>query len=142
MKLTPLEFEKPLVELEKKIEAIKIEYKEHLADAGPELDALEVKLKEEREKLYSNLTPWQRVQIVRHPQRPYTLDYLKLLAGDFMEMSGDRCFGNDRALVGGLAQIGEEKVVVIGTRRATTPSRTSSTTSASPIPRATARRSV
>jgi len=114
MKLTPLEFEKPLVELEKKIEAIKTEFKEHLADAGPELEALEAKLKEEREKLYSNLSPWQRVQIVRHPQRPYTLDYLKLLATDFIEMSGDRCFGNDRALVGGLAQIGDEKVVVIG----------------------------
>jgi len=114
MKLTPLEFEKPLVELEKKIEAIKVEYKEHLADAGPELAALEAKLKEERARIYSNLTPWQRVQIVRHPARPYTFDYLKLLAGDFMEMSGDRCFGNDRALVGGFAQIGDEKVMVIG----------------------------
>ncbi|HEX4139595.1 MAG TPA: acetyl-CoA carboxylase carboxyltransferase subunit alpha [Candidatus Methylacidiphilales bacterium] len=114
MKLTPLEFEKPLVELEKKIDAIKIEYKEHLGDAEPVLKELEAKLKEEREKLYTNLTPWQRVQIVRHPQRPYTLDYLKLLAEDFMEISGDRCFGNDRALIGGLAQIGDEKVVVIG----------------------------
>jgi len=114
MKLTPLEFEKPLVELEKKIDAIKIEYKEHLGDAEPVLKELEAKLKEERDKLYTNLSPWQRVQIVRHPQRPYTLDYLKLLAVDFMEMSGDRCFGNDRALIGGLAQIGDEKVMVIG----------------------------
>ena len=114
MKLTPLEFEKPLVELEKKIEALKVQYKEHLGDAEPALKELEAKLKEERDKLYTNLTPWQRVQIVRHPQRPYTLDYLKLLAVDFMEMSGDRCFGNDRALVGGLAQIGDEKVVIIG----------------------------
>src|SRR5271156_2105897 len=78
------------------------------------MQALEAKLAEEREQLYSNLSPWQRVQIVRHPQRPYTLDYLKLLATDFMEMSGDRCFGNDHALVGGLAQIGDEKVMVIG----------------------------
>jgi len=114
MKLTPLEFEKPLVELEKKIEAIKIEYKEHLAEAGPELAALEAKLREERARIYSNLTPWQRVQIVRHSARPYTYDYLKLLATDFMEMNGDRCFGNDRALVGGFAKIGDERVMIIG----------------------------
>ena len=114
MKLTPLEFEKPLVELEKKIEAVKIQFKDHIVDAGPELAALEKKLQEERDHIYSNLTPWQRVQIVRHPARPYTLDYLKLIAADFMEMSGDRCFGNDNALVGGLTQIGDEKVMVIG----------------------------
>jgi acetyl-CoA carboxylase carboxyl transferase subunit alpha len=114
MKLTPLEFEKPLVEIEKKIDALKVEFAEHITDAGPQLAALEEKLKEERDKLYTNLTPWQRVQIVRHPARPYTLDYLKLLAADFMEMSGDRCFGNDRALVGGLAQIGDERVMIIG----------------------------
>src|SRR3984957_6082280 len=114
MKLTPLEFEKPLVELEKKIEALKVQFEEHITDAGPQIEALEAKLKEERDLLYSNLSPWQRVQIVRHPSRPYTLDYLKLLAGDFMEMSGDRCFGNDRALVGGLASIGDERVMIIG----------------------------
>src|SRR5271155_4550662 len=112
MKLTPLEFEKPLVELEKKIEALKAQFKEHIVDASPEIEALEAKLKEEREKLYTNLTPWQRVQIVRHPARPYTFDYLKLLSGDFMEMSGDRMFGNDRALVGGFAKIGEERVMI------------------------------
>jgi len=114
MNLTPLEFEKPLVELEKKIEALKVQFEEHITDAGPEIEALEAKLKEERDQLYSNLTPWQRVQIVRHPARPYTLDYLKLLAGDYMEMSGDRCFGNDRALLGGLARIGDERVMIIG----------------------------
>jgi acetyl-CoA carboxylase carboxyl transferase subunit alpha len=114
MKLTPLEFEKPLVELEKKIEALKVQFEEHITDAGPEIEALEAKLKEERDQLYSSLTPWQRVQIVRHPARPYTLDYLGLLAGDFMEMSGDRCFGNDRALIGGLAKIGDERVMIIG----------------------------
>lgn len=114
MKLTPLEFEKPLVELEKKIEALKIQFQGHIVDAAAELNALEAKLQEERDHIYSNLSPWQRVQIVRHPARPYTLDYLKLLTGGLMEMSGDRCFGNDRALLGGLAQIGDEKVMVIG----------------------------
>src|SRR5476649_275475 len=102
MKLTPLDFEKEIVELERTIETLKVRTQEHAADAMPELKALESRLKEMRQRIYSNLTPWQRVQIVRHPARPYTLDYLKLIAGDFMEMSGDRCFGNDRALIGGL----------------------------------------
>lgn len=114
MKLTPLEFEKPIVELEKSIEALKERAQEHAANAMPEVEALEAKLKETRQHIYSNLTPWQRVQIVRHPARPYTLDYLKLIATDFTELSGDRYFGDDRALLGGLAQIGGEKVVIIG----------------------------
>jgi acetyl-CoA carboxylase carboxyl transferase subunit alpha len=114
MKLTPLEFEKEIVEIEKSIEAVKQRAQEHAVDAMPEIEALERRLKESRHRIYSSLTPWQRVQIVRHPARPYTLDYLKLIATDFTEMSGDRCFGNDRALVGGLAQIGGEKVMLIG----------------------------
>src|ERR1700677_812291 len=114
MKLTPLEFEKPLVELEKKIEALKAQFAEHIIDASPEIEALEAKLAEEREQLYSNLTPWQRVQIVRHPARPYTLDYLKLFEEDFLERRGDRCFGDDHALIGGLARIGNERVMIIG----------------------------
>ncbi len=116
------------------------QFAEHIIDAGPEIEALEAKLKEEREQLYSNLTPWQRVQIVRHPARPYTLDYLKLLATDFMEMSGDRCFGNDRALIGGLATIGDEKVMIIGHQKGHDTKQNIRTTSASPIPRAIARR--
>jgi acetyl-CoA carboxylase carboxyl transferase subunit alpha len=114
MKLTPLEFEKEIVELEKSIEALKIRAQEHAADAMPEVEALEKRLKESRQRIYSNLSPWQRVQIVRHPARPYTLDYLKLIATDFMEMSGDRAFGNDQALIGGLAHIGDQKVMIIG----------------------------
>jgi acetyl-CoA carboxylase carboxyl transferase subunit alpha len=114
MKLTPLEFEKPIVELEKSIESLKVRAKEHASEAMPEIEALEAKLKEERQRIYTNLSPWQRVQIVRHPARPYTLDYLKLIASDFMEMSGDRCFGDDRALLGGLAQIGPERVMIVG----------------------------
>jgi len=114
MKLIPLEFEKPIVELEKKIEGLKVHAQEHAAGAIPEIEALKARLKELRHETYSNLNPWQRVQIVRHPARPYTLDYLKLIATDFTEMSGDRCFGNDRALVGGFAQIGEERVMIVG----------------------------
>jgi acetyl-CoA carboxylase carboxyl transferase subunit alpha len=114
MKLTPLEFEKEIVELERSIDALKARTQEHAADAMPEVEALEKRLRESREEIYSNLTPWQRVQIVRHPARPYTLDYLKLIATDFMEMSGDRCFGNDLALIGGFAQIETEQVMIIG----------------------------
>ena len=114
IKLTPLEFEKEIVEIEQSIEAVKVRAQEHASDAMPEIEALEKRLKESRQRIYSNLTPWQRVQIVRHPARPYTLDYLKLIATDFTEISGDRCFGNDRAMVGGFAQIGDEKVMVIG----------------------------
>ena len=114
MKLTPLEFEKEIVELERSIDALKARTQEHAADAMPEVEALEKRLRESREEIYSNLTPWQRVQIVRHPARPYTLDYLKLIASDFMEMSGDRCFGNDLALIGGFGQIGDEQVMIIG----------------------------
>ena len=114
MKLTPLEFEKEIVELERSIENLKVRTKEHAADAMPEVEALEKRLRESRQRIYSSLTPWQRVQIVRHPARPYTLDYIKLVTSDFMEMSGDRCFGNDLALIGGLAQIGAEKVMIIG----------------------------
>jgi acetyl-CoA carboxylase carboxyl transferase subunit alpha len=114
MKLTPLEFEKEIVELERSIEALKVRTQEHAASAMPEIEALENRLREARHRIYSNLSPWQRVQIVRHPARPYTLDYLKLITTDFMEMSGDRCFGNDLALIGGLAQIGEERVMIVG----------------------------
>ena len=114
MKLIPLEFEKEIVELERSIEALKARAQEHAADVMPEIEALEKRLKESRHRIYSNLTPWQRVQIVRHPARPYTLDYLKLIATDFMEMSGDRCFGNDQALIGGMGRIGDEKVMIIG----------------------------
>jgi acetyl-CoA carboxylase carboxyl transferase subunit alpha len=114
MKSTPLEFEKPIVELEKAIEALKGRTQEHAASALPEMEALEAKLRESRRQIYSELTPWQRVQIVRHPGRPYTLDYLKLITTDFVEMAGDRCFGNDLALIGGLAQIDGEKLMIIG----------------------------
>jgi acetyl-CoA carboxylase carboxyl transferase subunit alpha len=114
MKLTPLEFEKPIVELEKAIAALKERAQQHAAGAMPELEALQSKLAETRRQIYSNLGPWQRVQIVRHPARPYTLDYVKLLATDFVEMSGDRCFGNDQALIGGFATIDDQKVMIVG----------------------------
>ncbi len=112
MKLAPLEFEKPLVDLEKQIEALQLQ--PQAESVMPELNALKDRLKEARREIYTKLTPWQRVQIVRHPARPYTYDYLKLIAQDFTELNGDRVFRNDLALVGGMAKIGGEHVMVIG----------------------------
>jgi acetyl-CoA carboxylase carboxyl transferase subunit alpha len=112
--LTPLEFEKPIVELERMLQDLKEHSEEHALDFEQEVKRLETKIAQARRDIYSHLTPWQRVQIVRHPKRPYSLDYLKLIATDFIELSGDRLYGNDKALIGGLASIDGEEVVVVG----------------------------
>jgi acetyl-CoA carboxylase carboxyl transferase subunit alpha len=109
-----LEFEKPIVELEKMLQELKEHSAEHALDFELEVSRLESKIAEARREIYSNLNPWQRVQIVRHPKRPYSLDYIKLLTTDFIELAGDRCFGNDKALIGGLAQLDGQDVVIIG----------------------------
>ncbi len=114
-----LEFEKPIVELQRKLE----ELKKHsqAADLGLDLDReialMEKKLAETRRAIYSNLGPWQRVQLARHPQRPYTLDYLRTVFTDFEELHGDRQFADDRAMVGGFARLDGRKVMVIGTQK-------------------------
>lgn len=114
--MTPpiLEFEKPIAEIEKTLEELKNHSDEHGMDFDKEVAKLEKRLAAKREEIYTHLTPWQRVQIARHPRRPFTLDYLKRIADDFTELSGDRAFGNDHALVGGLATIDGRKVVVVG----------------------------
>jgi acetyl-CoA carboxylase carboxyl transferase subunit alpha len=114
MKVIPLEFEKPIVELEKMLQELKSHSEEHSMDIDVEVERLEKRIQETRREIYENLTPWQRVQIVRHPRRPFTLDYLKLLASDFVEISGDRFYGNDKALIGGFATIGDHPVMVVG----------------------------
>jgi acetyl-CoA carboxylase carboxyl transferase subunit alpha len=112
--ISPLEFEKPLVELEKKIEEVrKLSGKQKLGGEA-DIASLQKKLQEARREVYGNLTPWQRIQIVRHPQRPYLLDYLRLGATDVFELGGDRVYGEDRALVGGFATLGKQKVVFLG----------------------------
>jgi len=112
--ISPLEFEKPLVELEKKIEEVrKLSGKQKLGGEA-DIASLQKKLQEVRREVYGNLTPWQRIQIVRHPQRPYLLDYLRLGATDVFELGGDRVYGEDRALVGGFATLGKQKVVFLG----------------------------
>jgi acetyl-CoA carboxylase carboxyl transferase subunit alpha len=112
--IAPLEFEKPIVELEKMLAEITEHSSEHQMDLESEVAKLQKKIEQTRREIYQNLSPWQRVQIVRHPARPFTLDYLRLVASEFIELSGDRLYGNDKALIGGLATIGEHRVVVVG----------------------------
>lgn len=116
-KITPLEFEKPIVELEKMLEEIKSHTHEHRMDFGADVDRLTRKLDQTRRDIYTNLTPWQRVLIVRHPQRPYALDHISRMCSEFIELHGDRRHGDDRALIGGLATIDSEKVVVIAQQK-------------------------
>ena len=112
--IATLEFEKPLADLECRLEELrKISGKQKIS-VETEISALSEKLTAARREIYGNLTPWQRVQIVRHPQRPYLLDYLRLAATDVVELGGDRAYGDDRALIGGLATFGPHRVVFLG----------------------------
>ena len=110
-----LEFEKPLLELETKIAELRASA-DPLADRD-EISRLEERLRRLQEKVYANLTPWQRAQLARHPKRPHTLDLIKLLMEDFIELHGDRLYGDDKALVGGLARFDGQSVVVVGQQK-------------------------
>lgn len=114
-----LEFEKPIVELQKKLEEIKLHPEQHSLGISweEEIRQLERKIEEARKVIFTNLSPWQRVQLARHPKRPYTLDYLRLAFSEFEELHGDRMFSDDRAFVGGFAKLGDQRVVVIGTQK-------------------------
>lgn len=107
-----LEFEKPIFELEQKIEEMK-KLEDNL-DIKSEIDTLEEKVNLLKKNVYDNLTRWQRVQLARHQERPYTLDYIYLMTDDFIELHGDRYFKDDKAIVGGFAKLGDEKVMIIG----------------------------
>ena len=109
-----LDFEKPIVELEFKIEELRSFGEDKNITLDPEIEKLEEKLEKMKAEIYDRLTIWQRVQIARHPDRPYTLDYIRMLTTDFVELHGDRQFADDLALVAGLAQIDEIKVLIIG----------------------------
>ncbi len=109
-----LDFEKPIIELEKKIRELKGFISEKKIDLSSEVKRLEEKLERLKRDTYGNLTAWQRVQLARHPQRPYTFDYVNMMMSDFVELHGDRSFADDRALVGGFAKLNQKKIVVIG----------------------------
>ena len=109
---TVLDFEKPIIELEKKIEEMR-KYQDNL-DIREEVKSLEKKVEEMKKSIYKKLTRWQRVQLARHPERPYTLDYIYLMTEDFIELHGDRNYGDDKAIIGGFAKIDGQKVMIIG----------------------------
>jgi acetyl-CoA carboxylase carboxyl transferase subunit alpha len=109
-----LEFEKPLVELERQIAEMREYAASGRTEAQNEIEKLEGKARRLREEIYSNLTRWQRVQLARHPQRPYTLDYVERMMADFVELHGDRAFGDDPAIVCGIGRLGLRKLFLVG----------------------------
>lgn len=108
------EFERPIIELETTIKELKNFAQEKHVNLSSEIRDLEKKLKSLKQKIYSNLTSWQKVQIARHPQRPTTLDYIERITSDFIPLCGDRLFGEDKAVVCGFAALEDKKVVLIG----------------------------
>ncbi len=112
-----LEFEKPLRELEKQLEALHQQSLENNIDMSAELATIEAKIETTKRDIYTNLTPWQRVQVARHPKRPYALDYVAALCEDFQELHGDRQFNDDRALVGGTAFFEGRSVMIIAQQK-------------------------
>ena len=109
-----LEFEKPAAELERELEKLRSKSSSQNIDLSVEISTMEGKLAATRAAIYKNLTPWQRVQIARHTNRPFMLDYVSLAFTDFCELHGDRHIGDDASMPGGFARIGGKRVVVIG----------------------------
>ncbi|MBU1698638.1 MAG: acetyl-CoA carboxylase carboxyltransferase subunit alpha [Candidatus Eisenbacteria bacterium] len=112
-----LEFEKPILELERRIEDLRAFANQESIEVSDELKRLERKVDRLRKDIYSSLTRWQRVQLARHPRRPFTLDYIKRLFTDFVELHGDRLFRDDRAIVCGWARFQGEPVIVLGQQK-------------------------
>ena len=115
-----LEFEKPIREIEEKIEKLSATTANGKSSVQNDIRKLRAKLAQAEHELYKNLTPWQRTQLARHPQRPSTLDYITELTRDFLELHGDRVFGDDRAIVGGFARFNDRPVMIIGHQKGKT----------------------
>jgi acetyl-CoA carboxylase carboxyl transferase subunit alpha len=113
MEIQPLDFEKPIVELERRLQDLKDHSDEHDVDLDSAVKAVEAKICETRREIYSNLTAWQRVQIARHVQRPFALDYIERCFTNWIELHGDRRFADDKAMPGGLATFSTQPCVVI-----------------------------
>lgn len=109
-----LEFEKPLVELEEQIEQIRQLARDSEVDVSQQILQLETLAARRREEIFSHLTPAQKIQVARHPQRPSCLDYIQLISDSWIELHGDRCGSDDRALVGGIGRLGDQPVVMLG----------------------------
>ena len=113
-KLQPLEFEKPIIELQAKLEELRRHSREQDINLDPEVQRMESKVEKTKHDIYVNLTAWQRVQIARHPARPFMLDYVERAFSDYIEMHGDRTFGDDHAMPAGFATLDGIRCVVIG----------------------------
>jgi acetyl-CoA carboxylase carboxyl transferase subunit alpha len=114
MNLNYLDFEQPIADLEGKIEELQLVGSDNDLNIGDEIAKLREKNTKLTESIYSNLTPWQVVKVARHPQRPYTADYISRIFTDFDELHGDRHFGDDKAIIGGVARLDGKPVMVIG----------------------------
>ncbi|MDX2185099.1 MAG: acetyl-CoA carboxylase carboxyltransferase subunit alpha [Gemmatimonadaceae bacterium] len=117
MGTTLLEFEKPIADLERQIEELRKSAEGHEVPVEAEIAPLTAKLESLRLDIYKNLTPLQRVQVARHPRRPFTLDYIRMCCTDWIELHGDRAFREDAAIVGGWARLEGETVMIIGQQR-------------------------
>src|SRR5437870_6280153 len=113
MELQPLDFEKPIFELERRLQDLKNHSDEHDVDLDSAVKVIEAKLRQTRREIYGNLTAWQRVQIARHAQRPFALDYIERCFTNWVELHGDRRFADDKAMPSGLAMLGGQRCVVI-----------------------------
>lgn len=116
-KVKTMAFEEPLIELRKKISELKEYTKTAEVDLGSEIASLEERFAKLEEEIYENMKPWDRVQVARHPERPTTLDYLPLIFKDFIEFHGDRVYGDDEAIVGGIGRFEGQPVTIIGHQR-------------------------
>ncbi len=114
MKNVFLDFEQPIAELEAKIEELRFVQDDSAVDISEEISRLEKKSQSLTKEIYAKLSPWQIAQVARHPQRPYTLDYIGHMFTDFVEMHGDRAFADDKAIIGGMARFNGQSCVVIG----------------------------
>ena len=113
MEFHPLDFEKPILELQRRLQDLKNHSDQHDLDFDSEVEAMETKIRETRRQIYDNLTAWQRVQLARHILRPFALDYVARCFTEWVELHGDRVFGDDKAMPSGLAKLGQHRCVVI-----------------------------
>ncbi|GHT50378.1 acetyl-coenzyme A carboxylase carboxyl transferase subunit alpha [Endomicrobiia bacterium] len=117
---TTFDFEQPITEIDKRINDLRESSQTEGVDLSEQIKDLEKTRDELKQKIYSSLSPWQRIQIARHPQRPYSADYIKLIFKNFTEVRGDRVFGDDQAILCGIAEINDKSVVVIGHQKGRT----------------------
>src|SRR6476619_5823083 len=117
MESQPLDFEKPILELQRRLQELKSHSDKHDIDFDSEVESMELKIRETRRQIYDNLTAWQRVQIARHVQRPFALDYIGRCFAEWVELHGDRVFGDDKAMPCGLARLGPYRCVVIAQQK-------------------------